>query len=1018
MPTLLRVLITLLVPFVQYAQPTLNFSFTHYSPVSGLLSNQVNTVLQDEEGYIWAGGTDGLQRFDGTRYATFRNRPGDNTSLPSNPVMQVMLDRQKNLWVMLNDGRTGIFDKKKFLFREAAQQPRFSESLHASLRKLVTDEQGHVILVLQGKEILTWNKQANSFSYKHNFIPVKDKWQFHDFAHQPGTNNYWLNVVNLGMVVYNTVTKHFFMPGDRDPISPLNALPDPEAGGGHMFFDSRGRIWFSRWLGLPAIYCYDLKQQLPVLVQYSLFPVLNAYYEVAGFFESDGGSIWVWGAGVFARYTETSKTFIPVKNGFTSVRSIYFERITALFKDREQNIWVGTSNNGLFRFNPDNEFFSNITHINRILKVQGNGSPMCFVHTRWGTVLMGTWGDGIYQYDAQLNEVPLNINGLDPRGGPTVWDMCASSDSNTIWMCGQPGIHRVNQAAKKMETFNPAKLENATVRQITEDDNRNLWLGMQNRGVYKWVAEKGLRDFNNGLEPVNIVPKLTINRIIKDKKGLIWVATGLSGLYVINPNTHQLVHHFSDTATGEFKLPQAGVSAVLEYDDSSFIITTANYILHYNHILKKTRTVATPQQVSGYIASIQRDARGHLWMGTTSALYRINIYKKIFVKFMRTDGIDNDHFTLASSYMLPSGRMFFGSTNQFVSFNPADIKLNTRFPEVVVTDCSLMNTPLRVDSLLQLDRVELAYKDNSLVIGLSTLQFISTHLIRYKLEGFDKNWKQADRNGQAVFSYLPPGRYTLLLKTVNEEGIESGVQQSLRIWVRAPFWRTWWFYGAVALLVLGLLYWFSRERMNRKESLLKMRSDIALSLHDDINVALGNINILSEMARLKAGTEPEKSIAYIEQIHHRSQKMMTNMDDMLWSIDPKNDSMEKTIRRLDEFINALNNQHDCFFSLIINERVKALEPGMAVRHGLFLIIKEITGALARAGAKTVTLRSETGKQGLVFTAVYNTAECDIQQLNNLLHTQEMARRLETISAILVPKTNPQQSEIVLKIPVV
>ena len=85
------------------------------------------------------------------------------------------------------------------------------------------------------------------------------------------------------------------------------------------------------------------------------------------------------------------------------------------------------------------------------------------------------------------------------------------------------------------------------------------------------------------------------------------------------------------------------------------------------------------------------------------------------------------------------------------------------------------------------------------------------------------------------------------------------IPRRLNIIVNAPFWKTIWFYSLLVLAVGGFLFWLDRERMKRKEAIQKMRSDIADNLHQEINMALGNINILSEMANLKAGKEPEKS---------------------------------------------------------------------------------------------------------------------------------------------------------------
>ena len=84
------------------AQQPLQFLFSHYTTSSGLISNQVNSIVQDGEGYLWMGTTDGLQRFDGVRYKTFQHQENDSTSIPSNPVWQLLVDKKKNLWLLLD----------------------------------------------------------------------------------------------------------------------------------------------------------------------------------------------------------------------------------------------------------------------------------------------------------------------------------------------------------------------------------------------------------------------------------------------------------------------------------------------------------------------------------------------------------------------------------------------------------------------------------------------------------------------------------------------------------------------------------------------------------------------------------------------------------------------------------------------------------------------------------------------------------------------------------------------------
>src|SRR5436190_12743453 len=100
------ILLGVLLPAV--AQPPKQYTFTHYSTATGLQSNQINSVAQDGTGYIWFATTEGLVRFDGTRYKTFQHNDRDPFSLPSNALLQLLLDKENNLWVLTINGKAGI----------------------------------------------------------------------------------------------------------------------------------------------------------------------------------------------------------------------------------------------------------------------------------------------------------------------------------------------------------------------------------------------------------------------------------------------------------------------------------------------------------------------------------------------------------------------------------------------------------------------------------------------------------------------------------------------------------------------------------------------------------------------------------------------------------------------------------------------------------------------------------------------------------------------------------------------
>lgn len=999
------------------AQDPKQYSFIHYTTTAGLLSNQVFSTAQDENGYLWIAGTDGLQRFDGVRYKSFRHIENDSSSITSNPVEQLLLDKKKNLWLLLFDGTVGIFNTKNFTFSKKEVRTKSPTSFNTSVKRLIMDEEGSIFYLLQGNELVTWNEKQNEFSYKYNFFKQLPEWGISDFAHQPGTQKYWLGIQGAGIAIYNKATGKLSYAGNNIEHEPvIDGLPKT-AFPALMKFDSKGRVWFVCWETVfPYIYCYDTKSNK--FDRYEMLTQVKAYHEVQGFIEQKDGTVWIKGFKIFAKFLEKEKKFQLVYNGYTNEYSINYEMITSLFEDRESNLWVGTNNNGLYRFNPSQQYFSNIAHTNRMSGRLGSGSVMSFMPTKWGTTLAGSWEDGLYQYDSSFNVVPLNIKGIDNKGGPFIWNMFASKDSNTIWMASQPGIYMLDQSNRSVSFYNPPILENRTIRQIAEDNMGNIWLGMQHVGLYKWEIADTKNKAAVVPQKFSAIPVGMINKLIIDRKGLLWVATPKNGAYAIDPKTDKVVVHIAKDSITKLKLPEEGVSSILDYSDSLIIITTSTRIITYNRILKQTAEVGKPNIISGYIASMEKDRKGYVWVTTTSGLYRVDIKKNIFIHFSKEVGIQYDNFILAASNKLPDGKLIFGNSSQFVVFDPDKIFTKNKVaPNLVITDFEVSNKKLSVDSLLALKEITLLYKENSINIYFSPLTHTTPYLIQYKLEGLDKDWKAADKNLQATFSYLPPRKYTLLFRVLDQEGtvIESNLR--LVIHINAPFWKTWWFYSLLALLIGTLLLWYDRERTKRKEALQKMRTDIADSLHKEISSALGNINVLSEMAKIKADTEPQKSKEFIEQIHNKSESMIYSMDDMLWSISTQNDSMEKTVDRMREYIDTLNNRNDVTIEMLVDEKVKSLKLDMQFRHDAFLLFKENIKGLLNAGVKYCKIYLAYYKSTLVYTIQFNNETCDMQQLYNLLHRQDMEKRVEAIKATLDVEVHKTTSVFELKIPV-
>jgi len=154
---LLSIVLFFLVCYPSHAQLVKRFSFTHYGLSAGLASNEVTNAYQDETGYIWIGTNNGLQRFDGSRYKTFRARKDDSTSIPNNVIIQILFDKKNNLWLITADQKIGIFDTKNFIYHEIKVRVRDLSMLNHG-KRLICDNEGNLFLLFVDASYVTWNE--------------------------------------------------------------------------------------------------------------------------------------------------------------------------------------------------------------------------------------------------------------------------------------------------------------------------------------------------------------------------------------------------------------------------------------------------------------------------------------------------------------------------------------------------------------------------------------------------------------------------------------------------------------------------------------------------------------------------------------------------------------------------------------------------------------------------------------------------------------------------------------------
>lgn len=806
------------------------------------------------------------------------------------------------------------------------------------LQKFVETPAGDLMLLRYTEGLFRFDEKQQGFVRDSTTIPLPKNWLANEVVWDKARESYWITT-DSGIVMYHPSTRQLnyrqHNPSDDAVIKAFQHLRNVSA----VYADKRGNIFFSRWphlAGSPTYYRFNNRNA----VADSTIIYRLGYHEPKGYLEQANGRFWVYGMPFLMEWPWDQKDVIPIPNEYKNEQSIKYDYINSAFEDREQNIWLATDN-GVFYFNPDEQVFDSY----RLLRADGRFPQDHNVHAMHsldnGNILVGCWGAGLFYYDKQFNPLPFPPGLRKLPYTTSVWDMATNPKTRDVWITLQGGgIIVYNQKKDTYVELFPEIFERSTIRQVDEDTTGNMWFGTQNGLIIKWDLQKSGNDPSRGYEL--IMRTGLVRKVHYDYKGFIYAASMGFGLHKIDVRTGKLVKTFNDYGAAGERLFMNSPMDMTYYNDSTLLIA-AGCINILNTKTDKISFISTDNGLPfNGCESIERDENDIIWIGMTNGICRLNMKKQLITYYDRRDGIPYDKFSGAGVQELRDGRISFFTDHNFLVFDPARFTSVDRPPVAEITGFQLAGKMLSLDSLKRIRTTVLPYNDNSATISFSALTYLPQRkiLYYYKLENFDADWIKSDKPLQVNYNYLPPGDYVFKVKTENADGLTSEKETHFNITVRPPFWNTWWFLSLAALAVAAVLYLLDRERMTRQRSMQLLRRQIRRNLAEEVSTTLNNINVLSEMAKIKADKNVDQAKTYIDQISDKSRSMMEVLDDTLWSIDPQNDSMAQTLLRINELTDGVKSSYDVDVDLIVDNRVQALKLDMKVRHEFYFFYKE------------------------------------------------------------------------------
>src|SRR6476661_5544186 len=882
----------------------------------GLVNNAVQAIAQDRQGFLWLGTQDGLSRYDGSTFRTFRadaRRPG---TLVGNFVRALSADPiAGGLWVGTGSGLCRFNPRtEQFAPIPTGDPPGTNYFVHAVL----ADRRG---LVWAGTEDGLWCYEPRSQRLRRlrsaapaNGLPSVRQNTIRSVA-QDSTGTVW---VGTGY--------------GRPGTAPVTALATT-AGGGLWVGTEAGGLRFLP--PAPAAAMDVLRPRLGSPAVHSL--------------RADTEGVWVGTA------SGLSYLKVPGSTAGPALPPVLTGTVLALCPDRTGQLWVGTEA-GLQSLDIRPSAFR------RPVPLAATG-PVWAVGSQGNALWLGTEQEGLLRLDPATGKVleHLRHNPTDTSSLSENYVRAVLADrAGNLWVGTQrQGLSYRTAGAAGFRHFEhqptqQGSLADNAVRCLYRDPaDGAMWVGTEGGLCRLTDARRGLfTTFRHDPAVPGSLPNYYVRCVLRDKAGRLWVGTGGGGLCRLDdPRTGRFTA-FRTNERDEHSLPSNFVRSLsLDAQGRLWVGTEGGGLCRLDNA--RTGRFTTFDEGQGFpsevVYGLQADsATNTLWASTNQGLVRIDPTSGRCTTFDTRDGVPMDDYNAGAAGRGADGRLYFGGPTGLVGFQPSQLAL-PQPPRVLLTGLRRLNRPVALTDTALAQRRLLRIGPQDYVFSLEftalDLRRAGRYPLLYRLEGFDPDWLAAGPHREATYTNLDPGSYTFRVRGADAP-VGSGV--ALRLVVEPAWYATWWFRLLVGVALVGTGWLAYRLRVQQLLALERVRHRIARDLHDDMGSTLSSISILSQLARNHQRNErPVQAATLLEQIGDSSRRMLDSMDDIVWAINPAHDDLTGVTARMRAFASEVLEARGVELRFTTTPNIAGLRLPMEARREFFLIFKEAVNNLAK-----------------------------------------------------------------------
>ena len=779
--------------------------------------NTVNAILQDRKGFMWLGTKDGLNRYDGLSFRKFKHDAANPRSIGNSFITSLYEDFNGNIWVGTDAG-VYIYYPEKEAFEEFDCQSLEKTRIERSVSMIAGDKQGRVWIAVEAQGMFCYDtRQKLLRNYPLSEISSNIKC----FTFDSG-GTLWLGFYGDGLYY------------SKDNLATVHPYGSPEDGkrefeGGVITKIVQGNY--------NCLYIGSVKEGVSELNLTSgqVRNLLAIDESGESIFCRDllpysDNELWIGTESGIYIYNLRTAQFIHLRASLYDSYSLSDNAIYALYKDREEGLWIGSYFGGVDYYPRQYTYFAKYYPKNIANSLHGKRVRE-FCRADDGTLWIGTEDGGLNHFNPKTKEFHF----FEPSAGFTnIHGLCM--DGSHLWVgTFSKGLRVIDTRTGVVlrtytEGHTPHSLNDNSIFSICRTSAGEIYLG----------TLFGLLRYNRTQDNFDRIPELNgkfVYDIKEDSYGNLWLATYANGAYCYDVSVRRWKNYVFD-AEDEKSLPYDKVLSVFEDSYRQIWLTTqgGGFCLFHPDTETFTRYGLKDGLPNDVVYQIVEDDDRFLWLTTNNGLVRFDPKTMEMKVFSTANGLPTNQFNYRSGFKDEAGNIYLGSINGFVAFDPRTFAENRQVPAVAITDFLLFNKEVSVgetdsplkSSITFSDKVVLTADQNSFSFRIAALSYQAPRMnkLMYKLEGFDEGWLTIGESPLVTYSNLGYGDYVFKVKASNSDGVWNEQETSLHLSILPPFYLSGWAYCFYVLFFMGCLvcviFYFKRRNYRKQHRQMEM----------------------------------------------------------------------------------------------------------------------------------------------------------------------------------------------------